>query len=244
MSIESEHIKIQKLIVNSNLEKRLLKVLRLTFSENISLDYFRAMFKNCNYLDITFLSQNNVDVGFMYFTTFEISRKIHIIRPAVGIIQKHRIKGLKPFKMSLAKSIFMYQLRNPTKQVYIVSINVNPLMYSGLCAYWSQTYPSPELSISDKYASAIEAINQYFDFKMNSQYIVKLPFSCLIDKKDTQRMNRNNKFIRFFFVQMFGSDAEPTLSDMHWDKGLLSLTPVSLKNLINILLRQWKIKRK
>ncbi|BFM48749.1 hypothetical protein [Marinomonas sp. THO17] len=229
--MQFENVKSTSLEPNSPLEKRVFSLMKKTISDNISLEGFRALIANSQQIEIIFCLEDNQEIGFMYCGTYQLNNKLIIIRSMLGMLTQYRKDSLKKAKLVLTKSMFSIKMKHLNKQVCLVSVIINPLVYAGLCSYWRQTYPSPNVSMTKKYQTILESCSDYFNWKMNKDYVVKIPFSIFIEEKDIQRINQHNPYMIYFFSRVFSTN---------WDEGIVTVTPVNLMNLFSLTFRSIK----
>lgn len=229
--MQFEIIKSTSLVPNSPLEKRVFSLMKKTISDNMSLENFRTLTKNSQEIEIIFCLEENQDIGFMYCGTYQLDSNLIIIRSMLGMLTQYRKDSLKKAKFVLTKSMFSIKMKYLSKQVYIVSININPLVYAALCSYWRQTYPSPNVPMPYKYQTILETCSEHFNWKMNKDYVIKKNFSLLIEQDDIQRIDQNNPYMIYFFSRVLSKN---------WDEGILTVTPVNLMNLFSLIFRSIK----
>jgi hypothetical protein len=227
----SDKFKITELKADSTLEKRLYSLFRKSISYDVSISDFRDLFKKIDEMHLIFFRRNEEDVGFLYYTKHEVSSTTTIIRPAAGTLPNLRIKSFNSGNFALL--IIWEKLRNPHKNIYILSKNINPIAYAALCKYWHDTYPSPTREPTPKILKTFEECVEYFELTYVGDYVVEIPFSFIIIDRDFEKMRKSNVYVEYYFSR---------IHDRLWNKGVLTLTPVSFRNFKNILVTIMKKK--
>lgn len=221
-----EHYRISQIQANSLFETRIYNLFKAAISDEIGLEQFRKLFTKCDKIDLHIMKRNEHDIGLAYFMSFKNPkhRKDIFLRLGIGIVKEERGKSNFP-KILILRMMIKTKLQNLFKNVYMVAITMNPIVYSATCKYWKYTYPNPDRVTTDEILAVKERVVEFFRLEEIVQDVIEFPFS-LNSISDTKRKFSNqqnaNSYIRYFMSKINGNE---------YDKGLLNIVPITSTNL-------------
>ncbi|AXT59387.1 hypothetical protein D1816_03150 [Aquimarina sp. AD10] len=221
-----EHHKVKEIKENSLFEKRMYNLFSASISDQVSLPDFRKLFSKYEKMDAYIMKKNGQDIGMSYFMLCKNpNRKKDIyVRLGLGIIEEERGRAHFPKKIIL-KTMLKTKFQNLFKDVFMVGITMNPIVYSATCKYWKYSYPSPVLEKSAPIKQAKNRILSRFHMNEVANDVIGVPFRITEVEKVKKQLSvvqSTNPYIKFFNSKI-GSD--------ECDKGLLSIVPIDTANL-------------
>ncbi len=231
-----ERHRIKEIEKDSLLEDRFYTLFRSSISDQVSLDDFRKLFSKCSKMDLYFMKKNNLDIGVAYFMYCKNpeNRKDIYMRLGFGIIKEERMSSYFP-KGLIMKTMIRAKLLNIWKNVYMVGITMNPIVYSATCKYWKYSYPSPEMENTEAITAVKRRIIERFHLNEVSTDVIGVPFTITEVEEIKQKpeiLNSENVFIKYFNAKIKHNES---------NKGLLSIVPIDFKNLAIVFIRKTKM---
>ncbi len=227
---------VKKIIEGSVFEMRLFQLFKDSISSEIPLSNFRKLFSKYDKMDLYIMKKNEKDIGMAYFMSCRNPNKKRDVymRLGLGIIEKERSSSNFP-KTLIMKVLIGFRLRNPWKKIYMVAIIMNPIIYSATCRYWKYSYPSPILEKPNSINALKTRIIKMFDLNEVRKDVVSFPFIVTEIQKVKKKFSSNesnNTYIQYF-VSKIGAE--------ECDMGLLSIVPISFKNIGIGIIRKYKM---
>ncbi len=231
-----EHHRIVEIKENSPFENRFYELFKTSISDQVPLSDFRKLFSKYTKMDAYIMKNNDKDIGLAYFMTCrnpENTKDVYI-RLGFGIIEEERERSYFP-KGLIMKTMIMAKLQNLFRNVYMVGITMNPIVYSATCKYWKYSYPSPLLPFSKSIEAVKTRIINRFNLNEESSDVISVPFNIteIAEIKNKLSINgSDNPYIQFF---------NSKIAETSYNQGLLSIVPIDFKNLGIVVIRKTKM---
>ncbi len=228
-----EHHKVVKIEENSLFEKRLYDLFKATISDEVSIPHFRKLFSKFESMDMHIMTKKGKDIGMSYFMYCKNPqyRKDLYIRLGIGIIKEERGGAFFP-KTLILSTMLKAKMKYMFKNIYMVAITMNPIVYVATCKYWKYTYPNPNFENPKSIKDLKNRTKSLFNFNEIEEDIIGIPFS-MPDIEDAKKKfsdtESENEFIKYFATKV---SAEET------NKGLLTFIPVDFVNLSIVAFRK------
>lgn len=229
----TEQIQVKSIAFNSVLEARLFKIYNATVRENLNIDQIRNRYHETYQVNIIFLKNNGIDIGFAMITFYKTqhqNKTIFLARPAMGILNSAR--GAKFPMVQYIKAFIHFKLKHPFNQVMLFTCPVNPIPFAASSKYWKESYPK----YNHHYPKSIQAIKQtalrFFGETEIRENILQLPYGPLLDRSDIDRFyerQHSNPHVAYFLEQ------NPNFLK---NESLILMIPVHFKNIVYILKNQ------
>ncbi len=231
-----EHHKIVEIKENSQFETRFYNLFIASISDQVPLTDFRNLFSKYEKMDVYIMKKKGKDIGMAYFMFCPNpqNKKDLYIRLGLGIIEEERGSSYFP-KGLIMKTMIKAKLQNVFKNVFMVGITMNPIVYSATCKYWKYSYPSPILEYSDDMLGVKNRILDMFHMNQVVDDVIGVPFTITeVEKvkKHISVVESTNKYIKYFTSKISADEC---------DKGMLSIVPIDFINLIIVVKRKTKI---
>ncbi|WP_109301121.1 hypothetical protein [Aquimarina sp. AU474] len=231
-----EHYRIKEIRKNSKLENRVHQLFMTSISEEVNIFSFRKLFAKYDVMDLYIMKKNRKDIGIAYFMSCKHpqNKKDMYVRLGLGIIEEER--GSSNFPKGLILRIMIKaKLSNMFRNVFMVGITMNPIVYSATCKYWKYTYPSPVLDTSKHISQVKDRIVNLFGMNEIEENVIGVPFNI------TEVAEVKKKFSNSISENMYINYFTNKISNKEYNKGLLSIVPIDFKNLAIVMVRKNKI---
>ncbi len=230
-----EHHRIFEIQEDSAFECRLHNLFKATISDEVSLPHFRKLFSKYENMDMYIMKKDGKDIGMSYFMFCKNpqNKKDLFIRIGIGIIKEERSASHFP-KSLILKTMLKAKCKYPFKNVCMVGITMNPIVYLATCKYWKYTYPNPVLDRSDEELALKNRIVDLFHLNEVENDVIGIPFSMpgIEDaKKKFSDTESDNAYIKYFASKV---------NTLETNKGLLTIIPITLNNLSILVIRKKK----
>ncbi|GAA4274796.1 hypothetical protein U6A24_21460 [Aquimarina gracilis] len=231
-----EHHRVREIKENSSFENRLYHLFVASISDQVPITQFRKLFSKYQKMDVHIMTKNGKDIGmayFMYCKNPNCKKDIYI-RIGLGIIEEERASSYFP-KSLIMSSMIKAKLKNPLKNVFLVGITMNPIVYSATCKYWKYTYPNPLLVESTHINNVKNRIITLFNMNEVENDVIGVPFKITEVEEVKKKFEENrseNVFINYFTSKIAAEEC---------NKGLLSIIPISFRNLVIVVIRKTKM---
>ncbi len=230
-----EHYRVREIKENSTLEKRVHHLFMTAISEEVNINNFRKLFSKYDVMDVYIMKKKKKDIGIAYFMSCKHprNRKDLYMRLGLGIIEEERGSFIFP-KGLILKTMIKAKLKNLFRDVYMVGITMNPIVYSATCKYWKYSYPNPVLDTSEHISEVKNRIVNLFEMNEIEENVIGIPFNITEVAEVKKRFSDNgsdNIYINYFMR---------TISNNECNKGLLSIVPIDLPNLAIVSVRKTK----
>lgn len=219
--------------------RELYKIFSETLNKDLSYREFRFFYfrHRPHYMDISFLEDKGVIVGFLCVTFYshQLSGKLYTIcRGAAGIREEYR-GGQLPSWLLCWKYI-QYKLRHPLETMYITGYMANPILYSMICKYTHKVYPKAGIPVPSKIEALKDQLIAYYGLqkKVVAGFALRIHFQVHINKKDEARIfSGKDRDINFYLSinRNFQSQV-----------GVLTIIPVTWYNVLISAIRGLLIK--
>lgn len=232
MKTNIEVIKTDCLIPGSELESRIYRLFALTADDGFNKEYFRKTYDDCDQIDVLLIkNEAGEDIGFGSYSYRKIegAKNLYIARPAMGIDKSRR--GSKFPTALYSKMIIDFKMKHFRSEVILLGITLNPIVYSGGCAYWKKLYPRPNLRYNSHMQKVRELVIDTYKLNMIRENIVSLPYAPRLLKEDIERFDKaaeTNEYVKEYM----------RLNPNYLNReGLLTLIPVNMSNIWNGMLK-------
>lgn len=205
--------------------RRLFLIFRLTLRPGMSYREFTFYYrsKNLEYIDATFLYDQDLIIGFCAAAFYSTGKKSTIGRSATGLNEDYQGKALP--KWTLYKKYIRYKVANPLKQIVLTAYVANPLIYSMICKYTGIVYPRFTVEVPDKLTKIKNdvLIASGLQKREKRPFVVQIHFDVHKGEKLKQRISESTNVHVQFFIRQTGLQQQTTL---------LVIIPVSWLNII------------
>ncbi len=231
-----EHHFVVEIKENSSFEHRLYNLFKASISDQVPITQFRKLFSKYQKMDVYIMKKNDKDIGmayFMYCKNPKYKEDIYI-RIGLGIIEEERASSYFP-KSLIMSSMIKAKLKYPFKNIFLVGITMNPIVYSATCKYWKYTYPNPILVDSEHINEVKNRIVTLFNMNEIENDVIGVPFKITEVEEVKKKFEENrsdNVFINYFTSKIAADEC---------NRGLLSIIPINPLNLAIVIVRKTKM---